>query len=32
MKIGIDTDNDLKICPISYGGMLLFNNLVPHRR
>ncbi|XP_076099551.1 uncharacterized protein LOC143069006 isoform X2 [Mytilus galloprovincialis] len=27
----IDLENDLKICPIPYGGMLLFNNLVPHR-
>lgn len=29
--LDIDTENDLKVCPISYGGMLLFNNLVPHR-
>ncbi|XP_071162484.1 1-deoxypentalenic acid 11-beta-hydroxylase-like [Mytilus edulis] len=30
-KLDIDLENDLKICPIPYGGMLLFNNLVPHR-
>ena len=28
----IDLENDLKVCPVSYGGMLLFNNIIPHRR
>lgn len=30
-KLEIDTENDIQICPIPYGGMLLFNNLIPHR-
>lgn len=25
-------DNDVITCPVPYGGMLLFNNLTPHRR
>lgn len=30
-KLEIDMNKDLKICPVPYGGMVLFNNLVPHR-
>lgn len=29
---GVDMDNDVITCPVPYGGMLLFNNLTPHRR
>lgn len=30
--LGVDIDNDVITCPVPYGGMLLFNNLTPHRR
>lgn len=30
-KLDIDLEKDLKICPVRYGGMLLFNNMIPHR-
>lgn len=30
-KLEIDIKNDLKICPVPYGGMILFNNIIPHR-
>ncbi|XP_022344797.2 uncharacterized protein LOC111137580 [Crassostrea virginica] len=29
--LGVDIDNDVITCPVPYGGMLLFNNLTPHR-
>lgn len=29
--LGVDMDNDVITCPVPYGGMLLFNNLTPHR-
>ncbi|OPL33374.1 hypothetical protein AM593_10405, partial [Mytilus galloprovincialis] len=28
----IDINKDLDICPVPYGGMVLFNNVIPHRR
>ena len=28
----IDVKKDFKIVPVKYGGMVLFNNLIPHRR
>ncbi|XP_069114957.1 phytanoyl-CoA dioxygenase domain-containing protein 1 homolog [Argopecten irradians] len=30
-SLDIDVENDKQICPIPYRGMLLFNNLIPHR-
>ena len=30
--LGIDMEKDTQICPVPYGGLLLFNNLTPHRR
>lgn len=30
-KLGINLDNDIKTCPIQYGGLVLFQNLTPHR-
>ncbi|KAL3873369.1 hypothetical protein ACJMK2_036498 [Sinanodonta woodiana] len=30
-KLDVDMEKDIKTCPIPYGGVLLFNNLVPHR-
>lgn len=30
-SLGIDTEKDLRTCPIKYGGFLLINNLIPHR-
>lgn len=30
-KLGIDPDKDIKTCPVPYGGLILFNNLIPHR-
>ncbi|XP_046340454.2 phytanoyl-CoA dioxygenase domain-containing protein 1-like [Haliotis rufescens] len=29
--LGVDLDKDIKLCPIPYGGMLLINNMIPHR-
>ncbi|XP_046567731.1 1-deoxypentalenic acid 11-beta-hydroxylase-like [Haliotis rubra] len=29
--LGVDMERDRRICPVPYGGMLLLNNLVPHR-
>ena len=30
--VDIDVEKDFVSCPIPYGGMLLLNNLIPHRR
>lgn len=30
-ELGVDMKKDSKLCPIPYGGMLLFNNIIPHR-
>ena len=30
--LDIDVQKDFITCPIPYGGMLLLNNLIPHRR
>ncbi|KAJ8308228.1 hypothetical protein KUTeg_013102 [Tegillarca granosa] len=30
-RLDVDLEKDLKICPIPYGGMLMFNNLLPHQ-
>lgn len=30
--IGIDLEKDIITCPVPYGGMLLLNNMIPHRR
>jgi len=27
-----DVDKDLKLFPVKFGSMLLFNNCIPHRR
>ena len=29
---GVDMNKDIKLCPVPYGGMVLFNNMIPHRR
>lgn len=29
--LGIDVKKDLRTCPVPFGSMLLFNNLIPHR-
>ncbi|XP_076463677.1 phytanoyl-CoA dioxygenase domain-containing protein 1-like [Babylonia areolata] len=29
--LGIDMDKDVQLCCVPYGGMLLINNLIPHR-
>ncbi|XP_071079579.1 phytanoyl-CoA dioxygenase domain-containing protein 1-like [Haliotis cracherodii] len=29
--LGVDLEKDIKLCPIPYGGMLLINNMIPHR-
>ncbi|KAK3087156.1 hypothetical protein FSP39_002452 [Pinctada imbricata] len=29
--LGVDMKKDTEVCPVAYGGMLLFNNLTPHR-
>ncbi|XP_064601734.1 uncharacterized protein LOC135467805 [Liolophura sinensis] len=29
--LGVDLEKDLKILPVRYGGMVLFNNIIPHR-
>ncbi|XP_064601732.1 phytanoyl-CoA dioxygenase domain-containing protein 1-like [Liolophura sinensis] len=29
--LGVDLEKDLKILPVKYGGMVLFNNIIPHR-
>ncbi len=31
-KLECDLERDLVTCPVPYGGMLLLNNLTPHRR
>lgn len=28
----VDLDKDIVTCPVPYGGMLLLNNMIPHRR
>ncbi|XP_076090854.1 putative alpha-ketoglutarate-dependent hypophosphite dioxygenase [Mytilus galloprovincialis] len=30
-KLEIDINKDLDVCPVPYGGMVLFNNVIPHR-
>ncbi|XP_062616942.1 uncharacterized protein LOC134278659 [Saccostrea cucullata] len=30
-SLGVDMEKDVITCPVPYGGMLLFNNLTPHR-
>jgi hypothetical protein len=30
--LGIDIEKQLKTLPIKYGSMVLFNNVIPHRR
>ncbi|XP_052765897.1 1-deoxypentalenic acid 11-beta-hydroxylase-like [Mya arenaria] len=30
-KLGINLDQDIKTVPVPYGGLVLFNNLIPHR-
>lgn len=27
----VDLDKDIVTCPVPYGGMLLLNNMIPHR-
>ena len=29
--LGVDLEKDVETCPINYGGLILFNNLIPHR-
>ena len=29
--LGVTTEKDVVICPVPYGGMLLLNNMIPHR-
>ena len=29
---GVDMEKDIKTIPVPYGGLVLFNNLTPHRR
>ena len=31
-SLDVDLEKDLKIIPVKYGSMLLFNNVIPHRR
>lgn len=31
-SLDVDLDKDLKVIPVKYGSMLLFNNCIPHRR
>lgn len=30
-KLGVDMEKDIKTIPVPYGGLVLFNNLTPHR-
>ncbi|KAL4238057.1 hypothetical protein ACF0H5_002768 [Mactra antiquata] len=30
-KLGVNPEKDIKSCPVPFGGMVLFNNLTPHR-
>ncbi|XP_064605127.1 uncharacterized protein LOC135470236 [Liolophura sinensis] len=30
-SLGVNVEEDIVTCPIPYGGMLLFNNITPHR-
>ncbi|XP_034325415.2 phytanoyl-CoA dioxygenase domain-containing protein 1 [Magallana gigas] len=30
-SLGIDLEKDIITCPVPYGGMLLLNNMIPHR-
>ena len=29
---GVDTENDSVVCEVPFGGVLLINNVIPHRR
>jgi hypothetical protein len=29
---GIDIEKDIKVCEVPFGGLILFNNMIPHRR
>ncbi|XP_041352957.1 1-deoxypentalenic acid 11-beta-hydroxylase-like [Gigantopelta aegis] len=29
--LGVNLEKDLTVCPVPYGGMLLFNNMLPHK-
>jgi len=31
-NLGVNVDKDLKLFPVKFGSMLLFNNCIPHRR
>lgn len=31
-SLGVDIEKDIKVFPVKYGSMLLFNNCIPHRR
>ena len=31
-SLDVDLENDLKVFPVKFGSMLLFNNCIPHRR
>ena len=30
--LGVDMAKDLEVCEVPYGGALIFNNILPHRR
>ena len=30
--IGVNKDKDRAVLPVKYGGFVLFNNMIPHRR
>ena len=30
-SLDVDLEKDLKVMPVKYGSMLLFNNCIPHR-
>ena len=29
---GVDLEKDIRVIPVSYGGLVLFQNMIPHRR
>lgn len=31
-SLDVDLKKDLKVMPVKYGSLLLFNNVIPHRR